>query len=343
MTEKRGKPTLIDVANRAGVHFATASRALDPSKSHLVSSQTREKVVLAAKQLGYSANLAARGLRTGQSRIIGFVVADLSNPFLAPILRQAEAVLGAAGYWVVIAETQDDPKLFKTAINRLLARNVDGVVVSSARITDSAFVAQVASRVPTVLAVRDLGSDEFFSVTHDDKKGGVLAASHLADLGHVDLAQLRGPHDVSSFRGRSEGFKQVVRQRGLNDVSTPRFTSLPSIEGGYEAAKLLIKAGKIPTGIFAHNDMMAVGAIEAFAEQGLTAPGDFSIVGYNDAPLSAHLSPPLSTVRLSSEVVGELVAKHLLALFDNQSIEPVVDRLEPELVPRESTRPLHSR
>lgn len=335
---KNSKPTLIEVAKRAGVHFATASRALDPSKAHLVSEATRTRVEAAAQQIGYSANLAARGLRTGQTKIVGFAVADISNPFLAPILRGAEEELGAQGFWVVIAETQDDPDKFRDVINRLLARNVDGLIISSARYPDEDFVREVSRTIPVTLAIRDLGTEDFFSVTHDDVLGGQLATTHLADLGHTVLAELRGPSEISSFKGRSAGFRQVVRKRGLTNVSIPRSTSLPTVEGGYQAAKKLIASGNIPTAVFAHNDLMAVGALDAFSEAKIQCPRDISIVGYNDSPLTENLSPPLTTISLPGARVGELAAHHLLTQLDNPGAPPVIDRLAPELVVRKSTK-----
>lgn len=334
----KGKPTLIEVAGRAGVHFATASRALDPSKSHLVRQATREKVEEAARDLGYAADLAARGLRTGRTKIVGFAVADISNPFLAPILRGAEASLDQEGFWVVIAETQDDPTKFRGVIDRLLARNVDGLIISSARFSDANYVREVAKRIPVTLAIRDLGTSDFFSVTHDDVVGGELAADHLADLGHTVLAELPGPDDISSFKGRSEGFQRVVDARGLTNVTLPRQTHLPTVEGGYEAAKKLMMAGPLPTALFAHNDLMAVGALDALAEQDFKCPQDFSIVGYNDSPLTEKLEPSLTTVRLPGARVGELAAEHLLTQMNNRGAEPVLDRLAPKLVVRKSSR-----
>lgn len=337
---RRSKPTLFEVAEEAGVHFATASRALDPSKSHLVRASTRARVEQAAAKIGYTTNLAARLLRTGQSKTVGFAVADISNPFIGPILRGAEAALGASNYWVLVAETQDQPESLPKVIDRLLSRNVDGLIVSSARYSDLEFLKSVSQQVPVVLAIRDLGKRDFFSVTHDDILGGFLATTHLAELGHVKFAELRGPNDISSFRQRSVGFRKVLRERGLEDLTRSKERHLPNIEGGYRAVKALLQGKQMPTAIFAHNDMMAVGALDAFSEQGIRCPRDVSIVGYNDAPLTAHLSPALTTVRLNGSRVGELAALHLLTLIDCPKAPPLVDRLPPELVVRKSTKRL---
>jgi LacI family transcriptional regulator len=304
----------------------------------MISDETRQKIEHAAELLGYSANLAARGLRTGKSMMVGFCVADLANPFLAPIVKSAEDVLADEGYWSVLIANYEDPELFREAANRLLDRGLDGLIISSARFSDIDFVRSLAKRVPIVLAIRDLGTKEFFSVTHDDLLGGKMAAEHLIDLGHTEVAEIRGPVDVSSFRGRSQGFKSEVRKSGAQDLSIPRKFYPPTSEGGYQAAKDLLSAGSYPSGLFAHNDVMAVGALEALAEQGITCPSDISIVGYNDSPLTEHLNPPLTTIRLSGAEVGELAASHLLTQLRDPSATPMVERIPPEIIVRSSTQ-----
>ena len=338
--KKKTKPTLIEVAKEAGVHFATASRALDPARSHLVKDATRAKVQRAVAELGYSANLAARGLRTGKTQVIGFCVADFFNPFLAPIVKGAEDVLAAENYWTIVFATHDESGALEGSISRLKSRGIDGLIISAARYTDLKFIREIAEEMPVVLAVRDLGTREFFSVTQDDKLGGRLATQHLADLGHSQLAEIRGPQDVSSFKGRSGGFRYEVKKRGLTDLSTIDQKNHPTIQGGYAAAKRILESGNIPTAVFAHNDMMAVGAIEAFSEAKIKCPRDISIVGYNDSPLTANISPPLTTVRLSGSKVGEVAAEHLLTLLRGEKVSPVVDRLAPLLVVRQSTKKL---
>lgn len=334
----RRRPTLLEVAAKAGVHFATASRALDPTKSHMIRDTTQEKVERAAKALGYSTNLTARGLRTGRSNVIGFCVADLANPFLAPIVRGAEDVLAEENYLSVVFATHENPKYFRDTINRLLDRGLDGLIISSARTGDLEFIRSVAKRVPVVLAIRDLGSKEFFSVTHDDAHGGRIATRHLLELGHNSIAEIRGPSDVSSFRGRSRGFKREVNNSGAEDVSAPRKSYAPTQEGGFEAAEDLIKLARKPTAIFAHNDVMAVGALKAFEAAGLLCPKDLSVVGYNDSPLTDRLNPPLTTIRLPGGEVGERAALRLLEVLKDPSTPPEVEKIQPELIVRSSTR-----
>ncbi len=338
---KKPDTTLMEVAEKAGVHYATASRALDPSKNHLLSEKTVARIQDIAAELGYHANLAARGLRKGVSQTIGVAVADFGNPFLAPILRGMESVLGDQGYWPLIAETGDDPKKVETVVKNLIARNVDGIVVSSARFADEEWLRKVAASTPLVLAVRDLGSPDFNSVTHDDFLGGKIAANHLIELGHKKIAQIKGLQDASSFSGRAAGFERALIEAGLVDYSVDEYQGRPNYDGGFEGAMQLLSQEVFPTAIFAHNDAMAVGAIEAFSKVGINCPRDYSIIGYNDAPMTAQLSPPLSTIRLTAEILGQKAAQLILAEINQSNPNPMIERLNPELVARESTRKIN--
>jgi LacI family transcriptional regulator len=338
---KKPETTLMEVAEHAGVHYATASRALDPSKSHLLSQTTVERVRKVAEQLGYRANLAARELRKGVSHTIGVAVADFGNPFLAPILRGMESVLGEAGYWPLIGETGDDPDKFKTVIRNLMSRNIDGIIVSSARFSDEDLLREVSKTIPLVLAVRDLNRPGFYSVTHDDFMGGNIAAKHLIELGHRKISQIKGLQDASSFHGRAAGFESALAEAGLKDYSVTGYQGKPNYDGGFEGAMQLLSQETFPTAIFAHNDAMAVGAMEAFSKVGIHCPRDYSIIGYNDAPMTARLDPPLSTIRLTAEILGQKAAEQILLQIEQTASTAIVERLEPELVARESTRQIN--
>lgn len=332
--------TLKDVAERAGVHFGTASRALDPKRSHKVSPETRQRVEAAARALGYQANVLARGLRKGSTGLIGAVVADLGNPFLPPILRGLEDVLGPRGFMTAVSETHEDPKVFRRICEHLVARRVDGIVVSAAHTDDGPFVTALEKSVPVVLAVRRVGGGGHHTVTHDDVLGARLVTEHLVALGHRQIAQLHGPANVSSFTGRARGFSEVMAEHGCAEVVVPDRAAEPTTAEGKRLAEVLLAGGgQLPTAIFAHNDLIAIGALEALSEAGLRCPTDISVVGYNDAPLTAHLAPPLTTVRLPSRALGRRAGAMLLNRLDGQPEPPGTVQLEPELVVRESVRP----
>jgi LacI family transcriptional regulator len=333
------KATLKDVARLAGVHPATVSRALDPMRSDLVNQATRERIQTVADELGYRVNSFARSLRTNNSGMVGVVVADVANPFLPPVLRGIEQVLRAEGKLLLIAETHDDSETLREILEHFASRRVDAVILSAARSGDEAAVAALAAAVPLVLAVRTVGNGLFPTVTHDDVLGGQLAARHLVDLGHTHLAQIRGPLDVSSFQGRAEGFASIMATTTAREVATGNSANAPTVAEGHRLASDILDSDDRPTALFAHNDLMAVGALEALRDRGLHCPEDVSIVGYNDAPLSNHVSPPLTTISLPSLDLGTRVAALALQEIEGRTGAPVTERLPPTLVVRESSAP----
>jgi LacI family transcriptional regulator len=178
-------------------------------------------------------------------------------------------------------------------------------------------------------------------VVHDDRRGAELAAEHLLELGHRVVAQLPGPADIDSFARRRDGFRAVVAAApGVVDAGVAETAGITDLAEGHRLMKLtLARAGERPTAVFAHNDAMAVGALEAIREGGLRCPQDISLVGYNDVPLVSHLSPPLTTVGLSSELLGRRLAEVVLAAIEAPAGHAEVVRLPATLVVRGSTAP----
>lgn len=332
--------TLRDVARLARVHPGTVSRALDPERAELVNGATRERVLAAAVELGYRGNAVARSLRTGRSGIIGVVAADLGNPYLPPILRGIETAVGEAGFTVLIAETHDGVGRLKEITDHLVTRRVDAVILAAAHLDDAELVADINRSLPVVLAVRGLAGEDHFAVLHDDVVGARLATEHLVELGHRRIAQLRGPGNVLSFVVRRQAYEAVVADAAVIDLTPDAEAVAPTIEEGRRLARAALAgpAEGRPTALFAHNDMMAVGALSAIAELGLTCPGDISLVGYNDSPLTDHLAPPLTTVRLQSFELGRRAASLALSRITGEATTPVTVRLHPELILRASTR-----
>lgn len=341
-------PTLKDVAERAGVHVATASRALNSEQTHLVSDATRARVRNAADKLGYQTNAVAQSLRKGTTGALGVVVADLANPFIISLLRGIEYESRRRDYMPLVAETHDDAATLRSTVTRLLRNRVDAIILSAVQLDDEDFVDEIERQVPVVLSVRGFGSPQgddgtrHLEVLQDDFLGASIAVSHLVALGHRRIAQLPGPDRISSFVGRSSGFRAVIGAHPeVEDLSTGAHALESTIaEGRRLAAELLRRPPeRRPTAIFAHNDLMAVGAIDALREAGLQCPLDISVVGYNDAPLIDHIDPPLTTVRLPGFELGRHAAR---LAFDALAggIRPTARiMLGPEFIERKSTRP----
>ena len=332
------KVTLRDVADRAGVHPSTVSRALDPQKGSLVNEETRTRIRVAAEELGYQGNAVASGLRRGRTGTLGVVVPDLGNPFFAPLLRGVENHLEGRGLMALIAETQDDNGRLSRVLDNLLARRVDAIIVTSARSGDERVLRRSQQQIPVVLAVRDLPGSGIPAITHADERGGRLAAQHLLEHGHRRVAQLRGPRDVSSFRGRGAGFLSRMNESDVIVVEPDDTATYPRLAEGRQLMEMLLAQGDdLPTAIFAHNDLMAFGALEALAHQGISCPQDVAIVGYNDTPMTAFTAPPITTVRLPGYELGRMAADTAVSLIENGEQPGTSLSLPPILVPRAST------
>ncbi len=332
--------TLKDVAEYVGVNVSTASRALSSDRSSLVSPSTRRRVTEAAETLGYRGNSQASALRRGRTGTIGVIVADISNPFIGPVLRGVANALSGRGLLPIMTETRDSSEELAQVCNKLLAQRVDGIITTAGRYRDRALLKKIALEGPIVLAVRQLPGSGIPAIAHDDVAGGRLAAEHLLELGHTRLAQLEGPEDIWSFESRATGFREAVTKAGGTCIDIQAAVRLPTFEAGRElASKLLEHDGSMPTAVFAHNDSIAIGALSRFREHGLRCPDDVSVVGFNDVPLTDQLNPPLTTIRLPGYELGRLAAELVVTSIDGTESTTKTVLLSPELIVRESTAP----
>jgi LacI family transcriptional regulator len=332
--------TLKDVAERAGVNISTASRALSPDKSSVVASATRRSVIEAAETLGYRSNLQASALRRGRTGIVGVIVADISNPFIGPVIRGVAHALGGRGLLPIMTETRDSSEELAQICDKMLAQRVDGIIITAARYGDRSLLRRVAAEVPTVLAVRELPGSGIPSISHDDVTGGRLAAEHLLSLGHERVAQVIGPQDIWSFEGRARGFRDAIVAAGATCQDIHTTSRLPTAQAGREVLiDLLANHDDRPTAIFAHNDSIAIGALGVFRDHDIVCPDDISLIGYNDVPLTAHINPPLTTIRLPGYELGRLAAELVITPAAEADTAAGKVQLAPELVVRASTGP----
>lgn len=330
--------TLKDIAQKANVHPSTVSRALDPAKGSLVNEETRRRVRAAADELGYRPDAVASGLRRGRSFTLGVVVADLGNPFITPVLHGIENNLEGRGLMALIAETQDDHDRLSRVLDHLLTRRVDAIITTAARAGDERLLKKVGTQVPVVLAVRDLPGSGLPATTHDDSRGGWLAGDHLLEQGHRHVLQLRGPRDISSFRDRAEWFQKRVEQSDATLLDIEESGAHPILSEGRRLMNLVLQqVERLPTGIFAHNDLMAFGALEALANAGLRCPDDIAIIGYNDTPMTAFTAPSLTTIQLPGYELGRMAADTAVVQIENDHRPTATMSLPPVLVVRQST------
>jgi len=331
-------PTLRDVAALAGVHAATASRALNPKTRRLVNAETARRIVRAAESLGYQPNPIARSLKTAKSSTIGLVIPDLTNPLFPPIVRGIEDVLGPAGYNAWIVNTDNDPDRERTQIESLRSRQVEGLIIATARLDHPLLDKLHEQGMSMVLVNRRLENVSIPSVTPDDSSGIAMAVKHLFDLGHRRIAHLAGPQTTSTGLVRSRAFRHAIRDHGLDeDSSLVVDCDYWNEAEGARALRTLLDRGSQFTAIVAGTDLIALGCYDVFAERDISCPDDVSVVGFNDMPFLDKLRPPLTTVRVPHYAIGAEAARMLVETIDEPNRHPRSLLLPLSLVVRQST------
>ncbi|MEI5102853.1 LacI family DNA-binding transcriptional regulator [Streptomyces sp. PmtG] len=333
---------LRDVADTAGVHPATASRALNPATRARVSADTARRVLRAAKDLGYRPNPIARSLKTTHSHTVGLIIPDLGNPYFPPIARGVESALEPAGYHTWIVDTHNDPRRERAQIESLRSRQIDGLIVATALRDHPHLRALHADNVPMVLINRRVDALDLPCVTPDDADGITRAVTHLAALGHTRIAHVGGPATTSTGATRTHAFRHAVRDLGLaDDPALHTEATQWSEAAGAHALRALLDRDTPCTAVVAANDLLALGCYGTLTARGLRCPADLSVVGFNDMPFLTHLHPALTTVRVPHHEVGTEAA-HMLIDCMTDPTRPARSLLLPvSLVIRESTAPPH--
>ena len=349
--------TLRDVAEAAGVHISTASRALNPETRSIVNEETARKVSEAATKLGYRPHPFARGLRTNRSHTVGMVVPDLMNPLFPPIFRGAEAVLAEAGYSVLVANGDNNAETERAVTTTLLERRVDGLILATARRSGSMLTEFLQADIPIVLVNRlrsQVPEGEDWpdpanpapapGVTTDDHEGIGQIVKHLASLGHTRIAHVAGPSTLLTGTKRREAFEAWMQLEGLEfDPDLVVEAEQFQVDPGADACQRLIDSGADFTAVVGANDLIAIGCIDVLRRAGRSVPGDVSVTGYNDMLFMDRIDPPMTTVALPNFEMGSMAARMLLDQMgrdESEEANPVsAVSLVPTLVVRESTAP----
>jgi LacI family transcriptional regulator len=339
--------TIRDVARVAQVHPGTVSRALNEETRALVNTDTAERVIRVAEELGYRPNRIARGLKTSRSHTIGVLIPDITNPLFPPILRGIEDRLDEAGYTSLIVNTDNDPKRERIYLDAMRARQVDGFISATARLDRELLLELAEVGTPLVLVNRSLEDESVPAVTVDDRQGIALAVEHVVALGHERIGHVAGPQNLSTGHRRHLGFIEAIGSAGLEAPGEQiRFGALFTEEEGARACDELLDAAPEVTAIVAGNDLMAIGCYDTLERRGLCCPEDVSIVGFNDMPFVDRLRPPLTSVRIPKREIGQVAAELLLEqLSGHGEMDPFGTEilLEPTLTLRGSTAPPGSR
>lgn len=328
--------TLKQVAQAAGVHFSTVSRALNPATRDRVTPDVAKRVIAIAERLGYRANGIASSLRTRRSRVVGFVVPDIGSLLFPPILEGIEQTLLEQGYMTIVGNTANDPERHRSVLAGMIERQVDGLILATATLRDPTVEEWVERRAPLVLINRTDESGQTPAVINDDVRGVGLAVVHLAELGHRRIAHIAGPQHLSTGTMRLRGFELAMAERKMTPSRIVTAASF-SREAGRAACADLLKRDPGVTAIVAANDLIALGCYDALAAHGLKCPQDVSVTGYNDTPLVDMVMPPLTTIRIRQREMGIEAARLLLARMEEEQASPGNVLMRPELIIRQST------
>jgi LacI family repressor for deo operon, udp, cdd, tsx, nupC, and nupG len=310
-------PRIGDVARAAGVSTATVSRAL--SHPDLVSAKTRDTVLAAVAQTGYRINHAARNLRRQQTGGIVVLVPHLSNPFFSLILSAIAHVASAAGLNVLVADTQE-PKGADRQIAEYLHNNrADGLIVLDGTLPENTFSGRGRmAQPPVIFACEWVEGHDQPTVTVDNRHGAMLAVDHLISLGHRRIGHVMGPPENVLTQQRVAGVRAALARAGLAADERWFFDGDFTLASGIAAARQWLALEERPTGVFLSSDAMACGFMSELNRHGIHAPGDVSVVGFDDLEMSEHLIPSLTTIRQPRAAIGETAARILLRLMENE-------------------------
>ncbi len=332
--------TMKDIARDLGVSVVTVSKVL---RNHAdIGDETRKRVLDRIKELNYTPNLAARGLVTGKTYLVGLVVPDLLHPFFAEIAKALSRALLKKGYCLTISTSEEDPELEENEINRLLSRRLDALVIATSSTNPALFERMLQQGPPFILIDRNFPGLATNFIGVDDEAAGMMATEHLIEMGCKRIAHLRGP-DNSPGIGRLKGYEAALAKHKLRSlpgyVTAPRRVDVQSRESGADLMTQLLALDPRPDGVFCYNDPMAIGAIHSILAAGLEVPDDIAVIGSGNLHYDSELRVPLSSIDQQTDSIGERAARLALSLLESktpQRSKSIV--LQPQLVIRESTQ-----
>lgn len=332
-------PDIREVAKRAGVSLGTVSNVLN--RPEIVADETRLRVQRAIDEIGFVRNGSARQLRAGQSQYIGLVVLDVANPFFTEVARGAEDAANAAGYAVILCNSDDSVEKESHYLQVLEEQRAHGVLITPVQ-SDMSSLQRLRQRgIAVVLLDRPSRIKDLCSVSADDIRGGELATTHLLEQGHERIGFVNGPLSIRQCADRRRGVLRAVRAAGLDpdqvlvEIPTPALKT----KDGEASVEKLLNTRREPTAVFCANDLLALGVMRGLLKQGISIPKDIALVGYDDVEFAGMLATPLTSVRQPKYELGYTAAELLLDEASNPTSHQHKHIVyQPELIVRESSR-----
>jgi LacI family transcriptional regulator len=343
--------TIRDIAKASGFSASTVSIVLNRAPlARYIRKDTKLQIEEMARKLGYSPNQLARSLRSQRNHTIGAMVFDITDPFCTLILRGVENELYQKGFVPILADAHNDRDRFERALELLLERRVEGlIVIANWLCVDINILSDLEKRnIPTVIIGRDLAAS-ISSAQVDNEAGARMAMEHLFQLGHRNLAFIRGPRMLADSELRWRGIRGFARTAGLK-IDSNLVMELPNLlnpmhgfEAGYQKTMELLKIGRPFTAVVCFDDVTALGAMKALLSSGIRVPSQCSVIGFDDTIPAALSLPSLTTIRQPMESLGSVAAELIIeassAAWQKLESVPIHRLLAPELVRRESTAP----
>ncbi|HHU51167.1 MAG TPA: LacI family transcriptional regulator [Firmicutes bacterium] len=326
--------TIKDIAKKVGVSPSVVSRALN--NKYGVKAETRERIVRTAKEMGYRPNILAQGLVTRKTNTIGVVMADISEPFFSQLIKGMNLVADETGYTLIYYNSYES-LVERSALEHMIkAQRVDGLIIVGSRIKEDEYLSGRTWEVPLVLVERRLTAPGLNCVWVDSITGAYKATRYLIDQGHRRIAHICGTLGFQVALDRLEGYKRALADTGLPYAEELVASGHFVWQDGYTATKEVLKQTPRCTAVFAGNDTMAYGALQAIAESGLEVPRDIAVVGFDDLEFSLLTNPPLTTVRQPRMEMGKKAVSILVSILAGKAEEGVKISLTPELIIRRS-------
>ena len=334
--------TLKSIAAKFGVSVSTVSRILSgKARQYRISVKTEEKIQAEADRLGFSPNQIASSLRTKKTNTFGLVIPDISNPFFATVARYVEGEARKHGYSIIFCDSQEDAGNEQQSLQLLQSRNVDGLIISPVGRIGTQLEKIRKSGTPVVLLDRYFKDVDLPYVTSNNFKGACDAVEHLIDKGHRRIGCIQGLPDSSPSADRVEGYKAALEKHNIPVEKSLVCGSDFSEINGYLQAKRLLQKEPAPTAIFALGNQITFGVLRAIAEEGLSIPGDVSLVSFDDHAYSPFLATPLTSVAQDKEMIGHSAVTLLREQIESGTKNPVAGvTLPAPLVVRESVKHL---
>jgi LacI family transcriptional regulator len=297
-------PTIKDVARLARVSTATVSNVINGTS--FVSAPLRARVQEAVAQLGFAPSRVAQGLRMQSTRLIGVVVADITNPFFSELVRRIGSIADSLGYNVLLCEADHNPAKELSALRLLAAHRVEGVILAPTGPPSMYFEPPISNFPhPIVMVDRVIPESRFDGVSIDNRQAALVVTRHILSLGHAQVAAVAGWRHLSNTTERIDGFRAALAEFGLDPADAPVIYADFRQDRARELSRNLLVASRRPTALFVSNNEMVIGAMQTITELGLACPSDISLAGIDDFPWASAFAPRLTTARQPIEALAE--------------------------------------